>query len=129
MTDAMLFGGSEPTEADCLCGSSGADEFGNHERLEHPDCPIHAPAPEVALTPTESLVLEVLAARHRLGEHLWTFTDRPAITRAINKLVGRGLVGSKGGVVDHTVRAWLTEDGRAAAMSDDYVPPILREAA
>jgi hypothetical protein len=62
------------------------------------------------LTPTEYLVMEVLAARHRLGEATWTFPTslRPAVTR----LAQRGLVWWKRGVVEHTVLVSLTNVGR-----------------
>lgn len=73
------------------------------------------------MSPTESLVLEVLIARHRLGEHVWTFDSRNA--HVIRALSARGLVVEMGGVVPKTVRASLTEAGRDRFLSDHYVPP------
>jgi hypothetical protein len=60
------------------------------------------------LPPTDWLVMEVLAARRRLGEAIWTFptTLRPSLRR----LEARGLVGWKSGVIENTCRAWLTSE-------------------
>jgi hypothetical protein len=76
------------------------------------------------LTPTEELMLEVLAGRWRLGEQMWTFSSR--MKRCANSLADRGLVGWKGGIVEKTILVWLTDSGRAACLSPDYVPPIKR---
>lgn len=75
-----------------------------------------------ALPPTQYLALEVLAARHRLGEHLWTFPTN--IRPALEALALAGLVGWKGGATHGTVRAWLTETGRAAVLAGSYSPPV-----
>lgn len=73
------------------------------------------------LPPTRYLILEVLAARHRLGEQLWTF---PANIRpALGALADAGLVGWKGGITHGTVRAWLTDTGRTAVLDGSYTPP------
>ena len=63
------------------------------------------------LSVTEWLITDVLAARCRLGEAIWTFPERPKITKAIAKLEAKGLVFSMHGVTDDTVRAGLTDDG------------------
>jgi hypothetical protein len=74
---------------------------------------------------TQYLVLEVLAARHRLGEHGWTF---PATARpAVDALTRLGLVAGKAGFLPKTLLVWLTDAGRAAVLSADYVPPVERE--
>lgn len=78
------------------------------------------------LTPTEDLVLEVLAARHRLGEHLWTFDSCHAKT--LRQLVERGYVTTMHGNVENTLRASLTPKGRERELSPGFMPPILREA-
>lgn len=75
------------------------------------------------LPPTQYLVLEVLAGRHRLGEQLWTFLSRPAIRAAADQLASLGLIGWKGGVESKTIRAWLTDAGRAAALMEGYESP------
>ena len=74
------------------------------------------------LPPTQYLVLEVLAARHRTGEHQWTFPSR--FRGTLRELSDLGLVGWKGGIVEKTVLAWLTDTGRSAALMDGYETPI-----
>lgn len=81
--------------------------------------------PEVKLTPTENLVLDVLIARYRMGEHLWTFSS--TVSRAVDSLENKGLVQSLNGVTEHTVRAMLTNAAIAEYLSYDYVPPIARD--
>ncbi len=73
------------------------------------------------LTPTQDLVMEVLAARYRCGEFLWTFESRHK--KAIRELSALGLVHEMGGVTEHTVRAALTEAGKAIFLLDTYIPP------
>lgn len=77
------------------------------------------------MTPTQELILEVLAARVRLGETLWTFSSRHG--RALRSLQALGYVTLMHGTVERTVRASLTVKGRAEALSDRYVPPVLQE--
>lgn len=74
-------------------------------------------------TPTEWLVMEVLAARHRLGEACWTFPTslRPALT----SLQLRGAVGWKEGVAEGTCLAWLTDTGESGWHLDRPYEPIL----
>jgi hypothetical protein len=81
-----------------------------------------APDPDADdLSPTQSLVLEVLASRHRLGETHWTFSTRHLT--ALRALERRGLVGLMHGVVPCTCRAYLTDAGRKAALSPTYKGP------
>lgn len=75
------------------------------------------------LTPTEDLFLEVLAARTRLGHGVWTFDVLHK--RVARSLEERGLIGWKSGVVERTILAWLTDDGRSLCLHEAYVPPIL----
>lgn len=77
---------------------------------------------EKKLTPTENLALEVLIARYRLGEHLWTF-DKSA-ERALEGLASKGITTVLHGVTEHTVRAMLTDEAQAAYLGYDYIPPI-----
>lgn len=77
------------------------------------------------LTPTEDLVLEVLAARHRLGEHLWTFNSNVGGT--ITKLEEKGLVTQMHGITERTIRAGLTQAGEELVLEPTYSPPILRD--
>lgn len=74
-----------------------------------------------SLPPTQQLILEVLAARHRLGEQVWTFPS--AHGKALRALEQAGLVNLLNGVVEHSIRARLTDAGRAAVISGDYEPP------
>lgn len=76
------------------------------------------------LTPTQDLVMEVLAARYRCGEFLWTFDSRHKKT--IRDLAQLGLVHEAGGVVEHTVRARLSDAGKAIYLLDTYIPPNRR---
>jgi hypothetical protein len=79
----------------------------------------------IQLTPTEDLCLEVLTARYRLGEKLWTFESRHK--PALEKLQARGLVSVMHGIVEHTVRASLTEEAKKEYLLDSYEPPIFKE--
>lgn len=79
------------------------------------------------LPPTQYLILEVLAARHRTGEVLWTFPSH--LRPHMKKLAEAGMLGWKSGIVEKTVRAWLTDAGRAAVLLDGYEPPKHRDAA
>jgi len=80
-----------------------------------------------ALPPTQFLVLEVLGARHRLGENLWPF--RSTLAPALRRLEQLGLVWMMHGSVENTVRAGLTETGKDAVLSCEYTPPASRPAA
>jgi len=77
-----------------------------------------------ALPPTQFLVLEVLGARHRLGENLWPF--RSTLAPALRRLEQLGLVWMMHGSVENTVRAGLTETGKDAVLYSAYVPAAFR---
>lgn len=81
---------------------------------------------EIATTPTEELILEVLAARHRTGEARWTFDRNATVTRALGSLADKGLVGSKSGIVEDTCLAWLTAAGKSRQLDPGYTPPGTR---
>lgn len=81
---------------------------------------------EKSLTPTEDLILEVLIARHRLGEPFWPVSTRNQ--KAINSLAGKGLVSDYGSVTENSVRVGLTIKAKAYWCNPDtYVPPIFRD--
>lgn len=82
---------------------------------------------ESELMPTEELLLELLAARHRLGEAFWHVHARPAVVRAAKALEKLGFIGMQGGQVEKHFRAWLTDRGRELVMDEEYTPPILRQ--
>ncbi len=76
------------------------------------------------LPPTQYLVLEVLGARHRLGENFWPF--RSTVAPALRGLEQLGLVWTMSGSVENTVRAGLTAPGKDAVLSSTYIPPAFR---
>lgn len=76
-----------------------------------------------SLPPTQYLILDVLAARWRTGEHVWTFPTRPNIVGAAHRLGQLGLVGVKSGVEPKTIQVWLTDAGRAAVLLDGHENP------
>jgi hypothetical protein len=77
-----------------------------------------------ALSPTQELVLEVLAARHRLGETLWSFTTK--LTPSVRPLEVLGLVWWKSGVVERTIQVGLTDAGVKEMLDPTYVSPLDR---
>lgn len=76
------------------------------------------------LPPTQYLVMEVLAARYRTGEVLWTFPSR--LKPAMEALAQLGLIGWKSGIEALSIRAWLTEAGRAHSIKPDFLTPVQR---
>lgn len=78
------------------------------------------------LPPTQHLIGEVLAARHRLGETIWPFPDM--CRRAANALADRGLIDIIDGNVERSFRARLTAAGRAEFMpASGYQTPAERD--
>lgn len=76
------------------------------------------------LTPTEDLFMEVLAARHRTGELIWTFDNRHK--RTARRLEELDLVWWKSGITEDCFRAGLTPAGREAYLAAPYQTPIER---
>lgn len=72
------------------------------------------------LTPTQDLIMEVLAARTRLGETWWPFDNK--YRRASAELVG--LVDRTHGNVENTFRLKLTLLGKSRMLSPDYLSPL-----
>ncbi len=72
------------------------------------------------LPPTQYLILDVLGARHRLGETLWPFPS--TLGPALRGLEQLGLLWTMHGSVENTVRAGLTEAGKDAVLSSTYTP-------
>lgn len=77
---------------------------------------------DVVLTPTEDLVVEVLVARYRLGEVLWTFDSN--VSKQVKSLEEKGIVNSMHGIVENTIRASFTDAGFAKYCSYNYQAPI-----
>jgi hypothetical protein len=73
------------------------------------------------LPPTQELVLEVLAARSRLGEYTWTFPSRFVPT--LRALEQAGLIWWKHGVIERTCLAGLTDAGCEAVLFAGYTVP------
>jgi len=71
-------------------------------------------------TPTEELILDILVARYRLGETLWTFDSRNM--PALRKLEARGLIETTSGVTENTVRALLTDAALIEEGAHLFVP-------
>lgn len=76
------------------------------------------------LLPTQFLVMEVLAARYRTGEVLWTFPS--SLKPTMEQLARLGLIGWKSGIEALTIRAWLTDQGRTHALKGDFSTPVQR---
>lgn len=75
------------------------------------------------LSPTQYLVMEVLAARARTGETLWAFPSNLAVPlRALEEL---GLISVMHGGTPAALRARLTEAGREQTLKPDYVTPVV----
>jgi hypothetical protein len=74
-----------------------------------------------SLPPTQYLILEVLAARYRLGEHTWPFPSR--LNAAGEALAAAGLIAWVSHPAPYTRRAWLTDVGKAAVLLGDYQTP------
>lgn len=77
------------------------------------------------MTPTEELVLEVLVARTRLGESLWTFSS--SVTKQLSSLESQGFVHVMHGVTENTIRAALTVQGKTEFMDSRYTPTVNKE--
>lgn len=78
----------------------------------------------IQLTPTQDLVMEVLAARYRLGETMWPFDSK--LRPQLRKLESHGLVTRMHGIVENTERASLTQAGIDMYVDEGYIPPVFR---
>lgn len=76
----------------------------------------------VHVTPTEDLLMEVLSARYRLGDHLWTFDSRHK--KPLERLEAKGLITVLHGIVDHSLRASMTQAGIDMYVSKTYESPL-----
>ena len=82
---------------------------------------------EINVTPTEDLVMEVLAARVRGGESCWTFENTHL--RALRALQAKGLLHFDSAPTPKARRAYLTDLGRETYLFSGYTEPVthLRE--
>lgn len=76
------------------------------------------------LTAAEELFIELLIARHRLGEEVWNFSMREL--NVARRLTKKGYVATKAGITQGNFRAWLTDDAKKVLLAYPYVPPILQ---
>jgi hypothetical protein len=75
---------------------------------------------EQEFTPTQELFLEVLVARWRLGDRMYTFG--PRLKKTARQLEALGLVSFKSGPAGNgTILAWLTEAGELSQIKPDYM--------
>lgn len=65
-------------------------------------------------TPTQELILDLLGARWRLGEEVWTLDRR--VLQQVRALEQQGLIEWKAGIVEGTILAWLTDKGIGATI-------------
>jgi hypothetical protein len=75
------------------------------------------------LPPLQYAVMEILAARYRLGHEVWTLDAK--VYNTLRVLADKGLIGYQSGIVYKSYLAWLTDAGKDASLMDNYVPPIL----
>jgi hypothetical protein len=73
-------------------------------------------------TPSEELVLEVLAARYRLGHTEWPF--HKSHRKTLKSLEEKKLIFTDIGSVEDSYDVSLTPDGKKATLTDGYTPPI-----
>ncbi|AEV86711.1 hypothetical protein ACWT_5694 [Actinoplanes sp. SE50] len=73
------------------------------------------------LPPTQQLILDVLAARYRLGEQVWPL--HTTVQKPLRELADRGLVTLLNGIVEKSIRARLTDAGQALTLHEQYQPP------
>lgn len=73
------------------------------------------------LPPTQYLILDVLAARYRLGEPYWSFPT--SVRWALLGLQDAGLVEILGTAAPRAFRVRLTAAGKKLVVTDTYSPP------
>ena len=74
------------------------------------------------LTPTQSLILDLLGARRRIGESAFAISSRHL--PAVKDLAAAGLVAYHSGIADSSMTVALTDNGLEAALSRSYEPPL-----
>jgi hypothetical protein len=76
-------------------------------------------------TPTQELIMDLLVARARLGENVWTFSTR--VTKAVEDLSQKGHVYWKSAPTYGHILVWLTEESKNKLLSFPYEAPILKK--
>lgn len=68
--------------------------------------------------------MEVLSARLRTGETVWTFSTK--VRQALDALEALGVLTYRGGIVQHTYLVSLTQAGKEAVVDVKYISPLER---
>lgn len=76
------------------------------------------------LPPVQYLILELLAARVRTGEQVWSFPDR--LRPQLRKLAEAGLIGWQSSPAPGACHAWFLDPGRTLMLLDDFQTPVTR---
>lgn len=76
------------------------------------------------LPPVQYLILELLAARIRTGEQVWSFPDR--LRPQLRKLAEAGLIGWQSSPAPGACHAWFLDPGRTLMLLDDFQTPVTR---
>lgn len=79
---------------------------------------------EPKLTGKQELFIDVLIARVRLGENIWTFDER--FTKQAEELESLGLIGWKSHQIEGFILAWFTAKGKEIYLSYPYEIPLLK---
>jgi hypothetical protein len=79
---------------------------------------------EEDLTPVQYLLMECVASRIRMGEHIWTFPKKSGLTAHLKILEKADLIGWKYNTYNDLM-VWLTTKGRKMFLTSDYIPPVL----
>lgn len=87
--------------------------------------PVEPPLPKPGLTEFQSMVIEVLIARARLGETCWTFSRRTQTTKALQALEDLGLISFDGDPTGNW-RASFTVLGERTYLAKPYWGPTER---
>ncbi len=77
------------------------------------------------LPPTQYLILDVLAARRRLGEQFWTFPDR--LKPAVQARERAGLVWARSGPAPNAFQVWPTAAFQALMDASEYRTPTVAD--
>ena len=77
----------------------------------------------MSLTPSEELMMEVLASRSRLGEPFWTFNRRHL--RTARALLSKNYVTEIKSPTENLITVTPNQDELKNFLREDYLPPAL----
>ena len=92
-----------------------------------PSGPTLQPGELPGVTAAQEIILEVLVARHRLGEPFWPVSTQ--LSRTYKTLRDKGYVEIIDGNVEGTDRLMLTRAARKKLMSETYTAPLATQLA